>query len=504
MNTQQVRTRFAPSPTGYVHIGSLRTALFAFLYARHFGGVNVLRIEDTDQTRKVDGAIENLLQVMQALGVSFDEGVVLDDDQLKQEGEYGPYIQSERLEIYKEYSQKLLDQGKAYFCYCSPQRLTELRAEQTALKKPPMYDGACRYLTQEEREQKLEELELQGLSPVIRQKIPKDGITVLQDLIYGEIKYDNALLDDHILIKSDGFPTYHFAVVVDDHLMQITHVIRGEEWVPSTPKHILLYEAFGWDAPKFAHLPLILNPDKSKLSKRQGDVSLEDFLSKGYLPEALVNFIAFLGWNPKTEQELFSMDDLIANFDLVKVNKSGAVFDPVKLDWMNSLYIRQKSNQQILELVKPFLLDAQVKIEDYDEQFLLAIIEIEKDRLKILADITKHIDYYFAVPEYDSSILIWKKADAPTTLEVLTKLENHLKTFSEEQWFSLDMIESSIKQWIGDNGYDNGTVLWPLRVALSGLERSPNPFELLWVLYKKGQTAEDIFQRISQAISKLG
>lgn len=500
-DSKQVRTRFAPSPTGFVHIGSLRTSLFAFLFARHNGGVNILRVEDTDQTRKTEGAVENMISVLEKMGVIFDEGVTLKGNQLSEVGEFGPYTQSQRLNLYAEHSQQLLSEKKAYYCFCSSERLDELRKEQIALKQPPMYDRLCRNLSDEQIQAKLAEFQTANLRPVIRQAIPEAGQTVVHDLVYGEIKYDHNQLDDQVLLKSDGFPTYHLAVVVDDHLMQITHVIRGEEWIPSTPKHILLYQAFGWESPQFAHLPLILNPDKSKLSKRQGDVAVEDFLNKGYLPQALVNFVAFLGWNPKTEQELFSMDELIAQFDLTKVNKSGAVFDINKLEWMNSLYIRELSNEKLLELLTPFLEESGLDVSKYSREFLLSVVGIEKDRLKHLSEITEQTGFYFTQPEYEGDSLIWKKADATDAKAKLSAVKEILATWTNND-FIATTAENKLKDWITEQGFDTGAVLWPLRVSLSGLPKSPSPFELLECLFKNGGK-EAILSRLDTAISKL-
>jgi nondiscriminating glutamyl-tRNA synthetase len=499
--SQPIRTRFAPSPTGQVHIGSIRTALFSYLFAKHHGGVSVLRVEDTDQARKVEGAIENMITVMNKLGIEFDEGVVLQDGVLTQVGEFGPYIQSQRLDIYQTKVQELIAQKKAYYCFCSPERLTKLRAEQLALKKPPMYDKLCRKLSNEEVKAKLMEFESAGIKPVVRQAIPEEGKTVVKDLVYGEITYDHQLLDDQILLKSDGFPTYHLAVVVDDHLMEISHVIRGEEWIPSTPKHILLFEAFGWQIPNFAHLPLILTPDKTKLSKRHGDVAVEDFLAKGYLPEVLLNFVVLLGWNPKTGQEIFTKEELIEQFDLEKINKSGAVFDIEKLNWMNGLYLRKLSNEELLQLVLPFLKQAGVNVANYPTEFLLAIVEIEKDRLKVLSEIVEHTSFYFSQPEYDAAILVWKKSDRADAKQKLSAVMQFLTTLSEAD-FRTTVIETKLKAWIAENGFDTGSVLWPLRVSLSGLERSPSPFELISALYKNGGL-DNVISRIQTAINKL-
>ena len=376
----KIRTRFAPSPTGFVHIGSLRTALFSFLFARHNDGVHILRVEDTDQNRLVEGSMENLLRVMHAMGVEFDEGYYLGDGgHIAERGEKGPYLQSKRLDLYKKHAEQLIENGHAYYCFCDETRIDELRKEQIALKKPPMYDRHCRNLSAEQIVAKQNELSANGKSPVVRQAIPLEGQTIVPDLIYGDVTYDHTVLDDQVLLKSDGFPTYHLAVVVDDHLMEISHVIRGEEWIPSTPKHILLYQAFGWEPTKFAHLPLILNPDRSKLSKRQGDVSVEDFQNKGYLKEALLNFVAFLGWNPKTEQEIFSLNELIEQFDLSKVNNSGAVLDVNKLDWINGLYIRKLGVGELSDLLMPYWEGAGL-LSKRDEKITITRLQKETDK----------------------------------------------------------------------------------------------------------------------------
>ncbi len=499
---KKVRTRFAPSPTGMVHIGSLRTALFAFLFARHNNGVNILRIEDTDQNRFVEGSVENLLKVMQQLGIEFDEGYYLNEQgHLAQRGGHGPYVQSERLDIYHKYADQLVEQGSAYYCFCTQERLDELRKEQTALKKPPMYDRHCRTLSKEEVEQKLAEFKTAGTRPVIRQTIPEAGETVIHDLIYGDITIDHKILDDQVLVKSDGFPTYHLAVVVDDHLMEISHVIRGEEWIASTPKHLLLYKAFGWQPTEFAHLPLIVNPDKSKLSKRQGDVSVEDFLAKGYLKEALINFVVFLGWSPKTEQEIFSMEDLIVQFDLTKIHNSSAVLDPNKLDWLTSHYIRARSNGELVELLLPYWQQAGIDAAKWPREYLEAIVALEKERLKKLSEIGERTGYFFAAPDYEASMLVWKKSDAVTTKEILQKLHDFLQELKDDN-FAQAKLESHIKQFIANNGYDNGSVLWPLRVALTGLDKSPGPFEVAATL-ALSLGKNEILNRLETAVKKL-
>lgn len=496
-NSKMVRTRFAPSPTGYLHIGSLRTSLFAFLFARHHGGKNILRIEDTDQTRKVDDAVEKLVEVLAVMGIEFDEGPVMEAGKIVYKGEFGPYVQSERLEKYQSFAKQLVENKKAYYCFCSSQRLDELRKEQTALKKPPMYDGLCKNLSEQEVQ-----ANLSAKQPcVVRQAIPKEGKTVVSDLVYGDINYDNALLDDQILLKSDGFPTYHLAVVVDDHLMEITHVIRAEEWIPSTPKHVLLYQAFGWEPPAFAHLPLIVNPDKTKLSKRQGDVAVEDYLQKGYLPEALVNFVALLGWNPKTEQEIFDMQGLIDNFDLSKVNKSSAVFDVNKLDWMNSQYIKSLSNDELLKFLVPILISNNFSVEGLSQEYLSSVVAIEKERIKTFPQILDHASFYFAEPEYDGGVLVWKKADSTDAKQKLLAVKEFLQTLSDED-FEINSLEEKLKNWIGEQGFETGNVLWPLRVSLTGLPKSPSPFEMLSCLYKKDKL-QTILARIERAVEKL-
>jgi glutamyl-tRNA synthetase len=501
-----------------VHIGSLRTALFSYLLARHNGGVNILRVEDTDQNRLVTGALENLVEVLHKMGIEFDEGFYFDSasNKVAQRGNFGPYLQSERLEIYQSHVQKLLDMEAAYYCYCSSTRLEEIRKEQTALKKPPMYDRHCRTLTAEQREAELQACLADGRKPVVRMKIPTEGETVINDLIYGDIAYKHAVLDDQIILKQDGFPTYHLAVVVDDHRMEITHVIRGEEWLPSTPKHILLYKAFGWEPTAFAHLPLILNPDKSKLSKRQGDVAVEDFLKKGYLKEALVNFVALLGWNPKTEQEFFSLEELVAQFELPKVNKSGAVFDLAKLDWVNSHYIKTKEPAELAQLLVPYwtaadllrvephgLIMPQLSNAHITEAYLESVAVLERERLKKLSDITESTAYFFSKPTYNTELLVWKKSSSEDALEKLKKIKSYIRSLDNATVASSNkLLESIMQGFIQANAFDVGSVMWPLRAALTGQRASPGPAEVLSVLYT-GLGLDEILDRLDTAIAKL-
>lgn len=515
-HNRPIRTRFAPSPTGYVHIGSLRTSLFSFLFARHQGGAHILRIEDTDQNRLVEGAVENLVSVLHRLGVEFDEGFYFDSthNTVQERGNFGPYLQSKRLSLYEARAHDLLAAGKAYYCFCSSERLDELRKEQTALKKPPMYDRHCRNLPAEEQERLHAVFAAEGKRPVVRQMVPETGQTIIHDLVYGDITYDHKTLDDHILIKSDGFPTYHFAVVVDDHEMQITHVIRGEEWIPSTPKHLLLYEAFGWEPTQFAHLPLILNPDKSKLSKRQGDVAVEDFLKKGYVPEALLNFVAFLGWNPKTEQELFSLEELIQDFDLAKVNKASPVFDLQKLDWVNAQYIKAKSNQALAALLVPYWEAAGylqigesytaplLRNKPLPQAYIEQITGVEKERLKKLSDIAERTSYFFQEPTLNAEQLVWKKSTPEETLKHLKGIMEWFATVDNTLLSSPQTLQEGLFAYISANGADVGSVMWPLRVALTGMAASPGPAEVASILATAFGVAK-IQERLQAGIATL-
>lgn len=470
-----VVTRFAPSPTGYLHVGGLRTAFYSYLYAKQQKGTFILRIEDTDQTRLVPGAVEAMIKTLHTMGLDIDKG---------------PFIQSERLDLYREHAHRLLEKGDAYYCFCTKERLLALREEQQAMKSPMKYDRACLHLSKDDIEKKLAAKE----PHVIRLLIP-EGKTTFTDEIRGDITIDNKEVDDQVLLKTDGFPTYHLAVVVDDNDMEVTHIIRGDEWISSVPKHVILYNMFGFTIPKFAHLPLILNPDKSKLSKRQGDVAVEDYLAKGYLPEALINFVALLGFNPTADREIYTKDELIELFDLSKINKSGAVFDHAKLDWMNGMYLRTKSATALIALAKPFLEKSHVNI---DPAFLERICEIEKDRLITLQDLADRALEYLQLNEYDPAILIWKKADVADAHTHLVSLRALLEHTTENTFTDRALLEASVKKYIEEGSYQNGNVLWPLRATLSGKEKSPNPFELLWIFGK-----QESLKRIDHAISLL-
>lgn len=385
--SKPVRTRFAPSPTGFLHVGGLRTALYSFLFAKKNHGQFILRIEDTDQTRQVENAVENLISTLEWAGINYDEGPIIG-------GPFGPYVQSERLPIYQENVNKLLELGHAYYCFCSAERLDQVRQRKIAAKLPPAYDRHCRNLDPKVVAERISA----GESFVIRMKVPLEGEITFTDLIRGMVTINYKNIDDQVLIKSDGFPTYHLAVVVDDHSMEISHVIRGEEWLSSTPKHLLLYEYFGWQAPQFAHIPLLLNPDKSKLSKRQGDVAVEDYVKKGFIKEALVNFIAFLGWNPGTTREIFSLEELIQEFSLERVGKSGAIFNVEKLCWINHKWLTSYDLDKLRTLVLPYITAKYPQAQSLDTTTLNQLIKLMQKDLITLKDSSELISFYFEKP----------------------------------------------------------------------------------------------------------
>ena len=495
---KEVRVRNAPSPTGSLHIGGIRTFLYNFLFARKNNGKYILRIEDTDRQRLVPGSLENIVQSLNDLGITTDEGPYWDNG-LKFRGEYGPYIQSERLGIYQKYAKELIEKKAAYYCFCSSERLEKLRAEQSANKQPPKYDKLCLKLSDDEVNKKFDA----GEPHVIRLNVSVDRIIEFNDLVHGPIKIPSKDIDDQVLLKSDGFPTYHLAVVVDDYLMKISHVMRGDEWIASTPKHILLYEAFGWPLPEFVHLPAILSKTTGKkLSKREGDVAVEDFLEKGYLPEAIINFLAFQGWNPKTEQEIFSLTELVQEFSLDKLNKSGAVFDLAKLDWFNSVYIRKLKIEELFARVVPHLIKDGIQYDKYPKEFLEKVLLLEQERLRKLSEIGERVRYFFEEPKYDAELLIWKKSDKQTILKNLEKLRELVQSLPKDV-FQKENLEAEIKKFIESNELKTGEVLWPLRAALSGVEASPGPFEIMDAFGVLPNGKEIILQRISKASEKL-
>ncbi len=459
-----------------------------------------MRIEDTDRERYVPNAVINILKSLHWAGFEPDEGVKLEcitdsgDCVVTQEGKDGPYIQSERLEIYKKYAQELVDAGHAYYCFCAPERLSELREKQQAKKLPTGYDGHCASIDPKEAEKRAKA----GEKCVIRMKMPKTGETIFRDNIRGEVSFKNELIDDQVIMKSDGYPTYHFAVVVDDHLMGITHIIRGEEWISSVPKHIQLYKYFGWDVPEMAHLPLLLNPDKSKLSKRQGDVAAEDYQKKGYLPEAMINFVALLGWNPGTEKEMFTLAELIEEFDLSRVGKAGAVFNIEKLDWFNKQYIKKLSDEELAERSRPWFDESGITtMENFTEELLKKAIVLERERVTVLSELPDAVKFVFRTPDYPADLLVWKKSSKNEVKNVLPGLAELMNTISVHDW-NREKLEEKIVEWIKEKEYSTGSVLWPLRVALSGQEKSPGPFEIAEVLGK-----DETLARISSAADRV-
>lgn len=490
----EIRTRFAPSPTGFLHVGGLRTALYNYLFAKKNKGVFILRIEDTDRERYVKGSEKQIIESLTWAGIKFDEGPILDEEGKieKSVGKYGPYIQSKRLDLYKNYALQLQGEGKAYQCFCSKERLEELRQEQVAAKQAPKYDEHCRNLTPNE----CKKLAMTNRF-VIRFKIPKKGTTSWEDLIHGQIAIENEVLDDFVMIKEDGFPTYNFANVIDDHLMKISQVIRGEEFLSSTPKHILLYQAFDWTVPQFAHLPLLLSKERTKLSKRQGDVAVSDYIKKGYLAEALVNFVALLGWNPGKDIEILDRKSLISKFSLKDIHKSGAVFDLDKLNWMNGLYIRQCDLETLAKECIPFLVEAkliEVKNKEFiiietgekiDINYLKKVVKLEQERIKILSELPVLTRFFFVkLPKYDPKLVFWKKMDKKSMNEHLEKLIAELKTYAEKE-FVKEKLETKLMNFIKKENLGVGETLWPMRVALSGEKASPGPFEIAEVLGKE-------------------
>lgn len=473
-----VRVRFAPSPTGYLHVGGLRTALYNYLFARHLGGKMVLRIEDTDRTRYVEGATENLIKYLEWAGISFDEGPHVG-------GDFGPYTQSERFDLYSQYAMQLIDKGKAYYAFDTSEELEEMRARIQASGGFYKYDRMAMRNQFTISDEDAKQLIQDGTPYVVRLKVPHEQDVVFQDIIRGTVVVKGNEVDDQILLKSDGFPTYHLANVVDDHLMQISHVIRGEEWLPSTPKHVLLYQAFGWECPVFAHLPLLLNKDKSKLSKRQGDVAVEDYVAKGYFKEAFVNFIALLGWNPTADREIYSLDELIEYFNLEKVNKSGAIFDINKLNWMNAQYLRAKSIEKLTEHLVPYLESINFNYKDRD--YLAKVIELFKERIENLYELPESVPYMFSKPtNFDEDFIKkhWKEHTNDLVIEYIDKIRNL------EEWTYQSSHDFTI-QWIEQKGMKLRDIVHPLRIAVTGKSGGAGLFETLALLDK-----QDVIERL--------
>jgi glutamyl-tRNA synthetase len=484
MEATTPRVRFAPSPTGYLHIGGLRTALYNYLFAKNTNGKIILRIEDTDRKRFVEGAVENLLNTLNWVGLEFDEGP-------EKDGGHGPYFQSERLDIYKAYAEKLIQEGKAYYCFCSPERLNELREEQQKQKVPQsMYDKHCLHLSKEKIKDNLNA----GISKIVRLNVEPGQKIVFNDVIRDTVEFESSNIDDQVIIKSDGYPTYHLANVVDDHNMGITHVIRGEEWLSSTPKHILLYEYFEWGKPVFAHLPLLLNADKSKLSKRQGDVAVEDYRDKGYLKEALLNFVAFLGWNPGDESELLSLNELIHKFSLGRVHKAGAVFNLEKLTWLNEEHLRKKDSKEILTKVREELSKSEYKEKSFSDDFLLDVIEAMKPRVSFYSEFISKCTYFYTEPlDYDDGVI--KKRWKVETPEQLSKLRDRISLLDNptKDNFELALTETAELLQIG-----KGKLIHPVRLAVSGTGTGPGVYDLLYILGK-----DECVKRINRALNSI-
>ncbi len=462
----EIRVRFAPSPTGFLHVGSLRTALYNYLYARKVGGKFILRIEDTDQNRFVEGAVENLIKTLKSVGIDYDEGPLVG-------GNFGPYFQSERTEIYQKYAQKLIDKNAAYKCFCTSDDLTKMREEQKANGLNMHYDGRCKKLSQKEIACKIAKNE----KYVIRLKTPNDGEITFYDIVRDKVTFPWNTVDDQVLMKSDGFPTYHLANVIDDHLMEISHIIRGEEWLPSVPKHLFLYEKFGWKPPKMCHLPLLLNSDKSKLSKRQGDVAVEDFLKKGYFPETLINFVALLGWHAKSNQEFYSLIELEKEFSIKRINKSGAVFDTDKLNWMNGQYIRKMELEEIAERAKYYFQEAGYHLEN--EAHYLELVDIARDRITKLSEVTQFAKPFFTKLEFTDEEMEILKSESSQKLFKFWN-ESIRKAEIVDEHLINELLKYSAKELEikGKNLYP------PLRLALYGKPHGPELSTIIDILGK--------------------
>lgn len=483
MISEYPRVRFAPSPTGYLHVGGLRTALYNYLFAKHNNGTFILRIEDTDRNRLVPGAVENLISTLKWIGLDFDEGP-------GKGGDFGPYMQSERLDIYRKFADELIKSKKAYYCFCTQERLSALREEQQKNNNRGMYDKHCTHLSEDEVKANLD----MGMPYVIRLNVESNKQIIINDVIRGRVEFSSDIVDDQVLLKSDGFPTYHLANVIDDHLMKITHVIRGEEWLSSTPKHILLYDYFGWEKPVFAHLPLLLNADKSKLSKRQGDVAVEDYKAKGYSKATLLNFVALLGWTAGDDQEFYYLDELITKFDLNRVNKSGAVFNVEKLNWLNGEHLRKTPIEGLVLLLKEHLASTIYKDKVFSDKYLADVIESMKERVLFIYEITEKAPYFFEAPiTYDESLI--KKRWKPETpshlanlLEKFELLDNPIK----------ENYETALKETVAEFNIGVGTIIHPVRLAVSGIGNGPGLYDILQIIGK-----EETLKRIKSALEKI-
>ncbi|MBI2854104.1 MAG: glutamate--tRNA ligase [Chloroflexi bacterium] len=483
-----VRVRYAPSPTGYPHVGNIRTAMFNWLFARHYGGRFVLRIEDTDVARTVPGALEAILESLRWLNLDWDEGPEVG-------GGYGPYVQSQRLPLYHEAAERLVREGHAYYCFCSPERLEQMRAEQTKRKEPPRYDRLCRCLTTDQASDKA----TSGVIPVVRFKTPLEGLTTFTDLIRGEVTFDNATLDDFVLLKSDGYPTYHMASIVDDHSMLISHVMRAEEWLSSTPRHVLLYRALGWEPPQFAHLPMILGPDRSKLSKRHGATSLIEYREAGFLPETMVNFLALLGWSLDDKTELLSREEIVKSFTLEHISKTPAIFNREKLEWMNGVYIRSLKVEDLTNRIIPFLerdLPPGVP-RPLSRDYVLKIAPLIQERARTLAEAAQLSDFFFVVePHYDPALLLSKNTGPDDIANALHITLERLRTIES---FDTARLEPMLRSLAAELGMKTGVLFGALRTATTGRTAAPPLFQTMEALGK-----DRCLRRIEAAIDLLG
>ncbi len=477
------RVRFAPSPTGYLHVGGLRTALYNYLFAKKTGGTFLLRIEDTDRKRYVEGAIESLINSLKWCGIDYNEGP-------GKEGNVGPYLQSERLDIYKHHSLHLLEQGSAYYCFCTSERINILREQQEAAGTQPKYDKHCLTLSKKEAADRISN----GENHVLRLNIPAGNKVVFDDIIRGKVEFSTDTIDDQILIKSDGYPTYHLANVIDDHLMNITHIIRGEEWLSSTPKHVLLYQSFGWEIPLFAHLPLLLNADRSKLSKRQGDVAVEDYRAKGFLKEALVNFVALLGWTAGDDKEYYSLEELVEAFSLERVNKAGAVFDLQKLSWLNAEHLRRNSTADITRMLKEELAESEYSSILFTDEYLNLVVDAMRERISFVHEILENSKYFFTAPDdYDEAAI--KKRWTTESAMYLNKYAGELETL---QCTSKEDYEHALHKCTDELGIKAAQIIHPLRVAVSGVGGGPGVYDIVFIIGK-----EETLRRIRRSIELI-
>jgi len=481
---EKIRVRFAPSPTGYLHIGGARTALFNYFFAKRYNGKFILRIEDTDRERLKEDSVSQIVSSMKWLGINWDEGP-------EKGGEYGPYFQSERLDIYRREAKRLLDEGKAYYCFCTEEDIEKEREEQKRLKVSYRYSGKCSLLSKEEVEENLRA----GKPYVIRIKIPREGTTEIEDLIRGRVSFDNSQLDDYIILKSNNMPTYNFACVVDDHFMEISHVIRAEEHLSNTPKQVLIYKALGYEVPKFAHLSMILAPDRSKLSKRHGATSVEEFREKGYIKEALVNYLTLLGWSPGEDREIFGMEDTIKNFSLEKVSKTAAIYDINKLTWLNGNYLRELDLDYITKETIPFLIEKGF-IKEYEAEekydYIKRVVAAVREKVKLLTELADGSEYFFKdISEYDPKGVAKRfKKDGTVRL-----LESGRKALEDAEDFKVETVEKIYRDLIDKLGIKGGDIIHPTRLALSGKTVGPGLFDIISILGK-----EECLKRMDKAI----